>query len=143
MMRLEDPWEMQAYKAYVAAAAGDEVAPRYDALLQKLDCCDGGTISNVDQRLVAKGLILILAFNRSRMIYVVELGKWTKAPDGSKALHWRDRVKHAGRTRQRGQGGAGWVLAPRSDIERDAARKVKRILPVHVVNEWKRDMAHA
>lgn len=77
---LEDPWEMQIYKAIRAAAQADRPCPTCDDLVDLTGANAVATTVNIVKRLEQRGLIQVRRCQRERHVYVPEIGKWTRQP---------------------------------------------------------------
>lgn len=88
--RLEDPWEMMVYRALWKAAQNGEDCPTCDDLVDLIGCSAISVTVEIIHKLEAAGKIQVRRYQRSRQVFVVALGKWTREP-ANKALPWRRR----------------------------------------------------
>lgn len=86
---LEDPWEMMVYRALREAAENGARCPTSDDLCDLIGCEANSTTVRIIQQLERRGLIKVRRYQRARQVFVPEVGKWTRKPEGT-AQPWRE-----------------------------------------------------
>ncbi len=89
---IEEPWEHMIYWAHVRSADAGLPALLKADIVALLDCADS-TVTDVEQRMEAKGWISIARFHRGRRVTITATGKSTAAPKCIRK-HWRARPEH-------------------------------------------------